>query len=237
MELASQHPRVSFLRPSIGVGGHCIPVDPWLLHQVAPDSSPLIGTARQVNRNRERLTASRIRDDLEGAPAPVVVLAGVAYKPDVSDVRESPTLRIAAMLESAGVAVRLYDPLALPDQDDLMTVVGGAHLLAVTVPHQKMVESIRGPRERIESAMSRLLDGIPSTVPVRCFRLASTWCRLRRAHRNLRSKGVKARWKRAQRFGTYSGVCGNDSLAYGRGAYGRLYDDPPPTRVYVPRSP
>lgn len=166
LEMASQHPRVNFLRPSIGVGGHCIPVDPWLLYQAAPESSLLIETARRVNRNREQVTTSRIMKEVESVPDAVVIIAGVAFKPDVPDIRESPAQRIAESLQTAGIEVRLYDPLALPDGDDLISLAKGAHLVSITVPHRKMMETIAGARTQIEEAMARpsILDfstGLP----------------------------------------------------------------------------
>lgn len=153
LAMASRHPRVSYLSPSIGVGGQCVPIDPWFLHQVAPESSQLIETAREVNLRREVTTAERIIEELETLGGSVVVLAGIAYKPNVPDTRESPAMRIVQLLKAHGLEVRVHDPVAYPDGGDLISLVHGADLLAVLVPHRKMVESISGSIDEVRDVM------------------------------------------------------------------------------------
>lgn len=152
LEMASRHPRVDYLRPSIGVGGHCIPVDPWFLHQAAPHLTPMIVSAREANVARETLTAERIKAFLSGTD-PTVVLAGIAYKPDVADSRESPALRIKGLLVESGVDVRIYDPIVGTDSDPVWEVAEDADLVAVTVAHTKMIETLKAEQDRIEAVM------------------------------------------------------------------------------------
>src|SRR5262249_33778112 len=61
IELANHHPRVSLLKPGIGVGGHCIPIDPWFISEVAPEQTDLIPTARRINDRMPHVIAGRIR--------------------------------------------------------------------------------------------------------------------------------------------------------------------------------
>ncbi|MEH3147866.1 MAG: UDP-N-acetyl-D-mannosamine dehydrogenase [Methylobacterium frigidaeris] len=96
--LANLHPRVDILSPGAGVGGHCIPVDPWFIHEALPNHTPLIRTAREVNDNKPLYVAERIAAASARFPAPVIAVLGLAYKPNVDDLRESPALRVAGEL-------------------------------------------------------------------------------------------------------------------------------------------
>src|SRR5437773_5879490 len=110
IELANAHPRVDILRPGIGVGGHCIPVDPWFLTEVDPVHTELIATARRVNDAMPPRTAAKLRNQVARIPSPVIVIIGMAYKPETDDIRDSPALQIAKMLREDGYEVRQYDP-------------------------------------------------------------------------------------------------------------------------------
>ena len=99
IELANKHPRVNILRPSAGVGGHCIAVDPWFLAESFPQHSELIKTARIVNDNRPKEIVAQIQKTLPSFDKPAnVLLLGLTYKPNVDDLRESPALEIAKTL-------------------------------------------------------------------------------------------------------------------------------------------
>lgn len=104
IRLANHHPRVSILQPGAGVGGHCIAVDPWFIVDKTPDLARIIRTAREVNDHKPKWVADRIREAIaskrsesetgEGRRVKVAVL-GLAFKPNIDDLRESPALHIA----------------------------------------------------------------------------------------------------------------------------------------------
>ncbi|WP_411338706.1 UDP-N-acetyl-D-mannosamine dehydrogenase [Sphingopyxis sp. J-6] len=105
--LANRHPRVNILQPGPGVGGHCIAVDPWFIVSSAPDEARLIRTARVVNDDKphhilakvDRAVAAHL-DAHAAKDAGQVVIAcyGLAFKPDIDDLRESPALEIVRTL-------------------------------------------------------------------------------------------------------------------------------------------
>jgi UDP-N-acetyl-D-mannosaminuronic acid dehydrogenase len=95
IELANLHPRVNILSPGAGVGGHCIPIDPWFIHHAAPHCTPLIRTAREVNLGKTDWVVQQIRREADLRPNARVALLGLAYKPDIDDLRESPAMHVA----------------------------------------------------------------------------------------------------------------------------------------------
>jgi UDP-N-acetyl-D-mannosaminuronic acid dehydrogenase len=115
--LANRHPRVEILRPGAGVGGHCIPIDPWFLVQTAPEEAALLRTARAVNDARPARIAARVAALAARFRAPRIACYGLAYKPDVEDVRESPAVEaVARIAQETGAEVEVVDPhlAALP---------------------------------------------------------------------------------------------------------------------------
>jgi len=110
IELANRHPRVKILNPGPGVGGHCISVDPWFFVEAAPDLTKLIHTARSVNDSQPRFVCdllSRMVGDISGKK---IAALGLAYKPDVDDLRESPAVETVKLLRDMGSQVNIYDP-------------------------------------------------------------------------------------------------------------------------------
>lgn len=102
--LANRHPRVNILQPGPGVGGHCIAVDPWFIVASAPDEAKLIATARQVNDHKPEWVIEKVNKAilafLQANPNKTVkdvtiACFGLAFKPDIDDLRESPALEIA----------------------------------------------------------------------------------------------------------------------------------------------
>lgn len=119
IRLANRHPRVNILEPGPGVGGHCIAVDPWFIVSGAPDEARLIRTAREVNDYKPQWVLEKIRRAIRthrtrgvGANDPVhVALLGLAFKPDVDDLRESPAVAIAvALMREPGCALLIAEP-------------------------------------------------------------------------------------------------------------------------------
>jgi UDP-N-acetyl-D-mannosaminuronic acid dehydrogenase len=107
--LANRHPRVDILRPGPGVGGHCIPVDPWFLVESNPELARMIHTARQVNDDQPVWVAERAMAELEGIKEPKVSVWGVAYKGNVDDARETPATKVIEALEGQGAKVSVVD--------------------------------------------------------------------------------------------------------------------------------
>jgi UDP-N-acetyl-D-mannosaminuronic acid dehydrogenase len=109
IRLANRHPRVNILSPGPGVGGHCIPVDPWFLVEAAPDEAQLMRAARRVNDFQPLWVAQRTMSAVGGAADPKISVWGVAYKGDVDDARETPALRVIEALQAKGARVSALD--------------------------------------------------------------------------------------------------------------------------------
>ncbi len=107
IRLANRHPRVNILSPGPGVGGHCIAVDPWFIVHSAPELTPLIRTARNVNDAKIDYVVGHAADLIAANPGRVALL-GLAFKANVDDFRESPALKVAADL-----ATRFGDRIAI----------------------------------------------------------------------------------------------------------------------------
>ncbi len=113
--LANRHPRVKILQPGCGVGGHCIAVDPWfIVHQGGADAK-LIRSAREVNDRKAEWVVEKVKSTAaEWKQAhgrdPIVACMGLAFKPDIDDLRESPALQIAKALNAAGVQMVCVEP-------------------------------------------------------------------------------------------------------------------------------
>ena len=99
IELANRHPRVDILQPGPGVGGHCIAVDPWFIAHSAPERTPLIQAARQVNSGKPRWVAEQVVAACHGLDHPTIACLGLAYKADVGDLRESPAIAVIERLQ------------------------------------------------------------------------------------------------------------------------------------------
>lgn len=95
IKLANKHPRVNILQPGCGVGGHCIAVDPYFIVSDYPMESKIIGTAREVNNYKsfwcaEKIQNAKLQFELQNGRKPKVALMGLAFKPNIDDLRESP---------------------------------------------------------------------------------------------------------------------------------------------------
>jgi len=156
IELANKHPRVDILSPGIGVGGHCIPIDPWFIKEVDPANSRLIFISRLINDEMPSRVAARIRRAVREVPVPRIVALGAAYKPNVDDPRESPAIKIVELLRDDGYDVAHYDPLIEGmEYPSLIEAARGADLLAILVPHRVILEELARCRAEVEAAMRR----------------------------------------------------------------------------------
>lgn len=114
IRIANKHPRVNILQPGPGVGGHCISVDPWFLVGDYPDLTNLIHTARKINDSMPTHVLGRIRDIMREhkiTDISKIGVYGLAYKENVDDTRESPTLQLLERMdEHLAIGVKVYDP-------------------------------------------------------------------------------------------------------------------------------
>lgn len=112
IELANHHPRVDILAPGPGVGGHCIAVDPWFIVACAPEESRLIRTAREVNDAKPVRVAAQIVDRARAFVAPRIACLGLAFKPNIDDLRESPAIEVVEHLarDLDGVDIDCVEP-------------------------------------------------------------------------------------------------------------------------------
>ena len=106
IDLANKHPRVNILQPGSGVGGHCIAVDPYFITADFPMESQIIGKAREINNYKAFWCAEKTQNAIKAFEVkeqrePVVALMGLAFKPNIDDLRESPAKYIAAKVMQA----------------------------------------------------------------------------------------------------------------------------------------
>jgi len=121
IRLANRHPRVNILQPGPGVGGHCIAVDPWFIIHGAPEHTPLIRIARDVNDGKTGHVLEKASLMIDEMPGADIACFGLAFKANIDDFRESPALKIAAQLAKRyGKRIKIVEPFAsfLPSEFD-----------------------------------------------------------------------------------------------------------------------
>lgn len=126
--LANRHPRVKILQPGPGVGGHCIPVDPWFIVSSAPELSDLIRASRKVNMHKTHFVVDKIKSEVRAAGGKTVVCLGCAFKPNVDDFRESPAIDVISELAAdKNLKIFVVEPYAkkLPES---LAHFGNIHL-------------------------------------------------------------------------------------------------------------
>lgn len=148
IELANRHPRVNILQPGPGVGGHCIAVDPWFIVARDPKNARMIRSAREVNIGKTDWVIEQIESvivDLtkRNGKQPVVACLGLAFKPDIDDLRESPALQIANALRVAGHQIIAVEPnIEIHDEFeivDLENALNIAELVVILVKHRQFL--------------------------------------------------------------------------------------------------
>ena len=139
--MANKHPRVKILKPGIGVGGHCIPIDPWFIAEVAPNETALIPVARRINDRQPERVAAKIRKAVAHIADPCLAIYGVTYKPDVNDQRESPAWQVVELLRQDGYRLDIYDPVAGPmPRGNPIAFAKGHDALVILVEHSEIVD-------------------------------------------------------------------------------------------------
>jgi UDP-N-acetyl-D-mannosaminuronic acid dehydrogenase len=161
IELANKHPRVSILAPGPGVGGHCIPVDPLFLSDANPFVTELIQAARRVNDRMPHRIVRRLAELVEPNRGRKIALLGAAYKADVDDARESPTVRIDALLRERGYITTIYDPHVTqfhrPLCQSVAEAASDADALVLITPHAAF-QAIRPGEIAALMRVRRLID-------------------------------------------------------------------------------
>lgn len=146
IELANCHPRVNILTPGVGVGGHCIAVDPWFIYEQFPEEAKVIHAARLRNETKPQFVAERIIASLSKVTDTVGVL-GLSYKPDVDDMRESPSIELCHALQKKGVNLVACEPFAEQAEVDGIPnvsfdeILQKADFLVVTLGHSLFKEN------------------------------------------------------------------------------------------------
>lgn len=169
--LANRHPRVNILQPGAGVGGHCIAVDPWFIVDTTPDEARIIRTAREVNDYKPHWVLEKVKTAILDAMAQKpgstmadikVACMGLAFKPDIDDLRESPSLEIVKKLEGLECEVLCVEPHieSLPQGFkkaklfSLEQALRSADIVCVLVKHTNFIENlelIRGKNSIIDA--------------------------------------------------------------------------------------
>lgn len=149
IRIANYHPRVKIHSPGPGVGGHCVSVDPWFFVEGAPDLSLLIARARQVNDMQPEFVVETVKkaiggDSPMGLSGKKIAALGLAFKPNVDDVRESPAVEVIHLLTKAGAAVKAFEPFkpaaVIPGVDAVATLelaVEDADVVLLLVNHSQ----------------------------------------------------------------------------------------------------
>lgn len=147
IRIANKHPRVDILQPGPGVGGHCIPVDPWFLVGDYPETASFVRLALQTNASMPEYVLHRAHEAMRenGITDPSKVgVYGLTYKEDVDDVRESPTLQMLEAQEEhlGGCPMKVYDPWVesdvVPNQVHSMEeFLEGLEMVIVMVGHSQ----------------------------------------------------------------------------------------------------
>jgi UDP-N-acetyl-D-mannosaminuronic acid dehydrogenase len=172
ISIANRHPRVNILNPGPGVGGHCISVDPWFFVEAAPDLANLIRTARQVNDSQPTFVVDLIHRVLGDMQGKHIALLGLAYKPDVDDLRESPAVAIARLLVKEGAQVKAFEPfkpdfsiLGVTMVSTLEEAICDAEVVVLLVGHNQFMNLI--PSQFMKLTKARLMiDAVNGFSPI-----------------------------------------------------------------------
>ena len=165
IRLANLHPRINILSPGPGVGGHCISVDPWFFVETAPEITPLIYNARRVNDEQPHFVLEKVKQALGNLEGKKIAALGLAYKPDVDDLRESPAIKVVRLLQEAGAVVKAWEPFnpdaSLKDIDmspSFEEAVKDSDSILILVKHTDFVNI--NPNQLLESTSARTVIDI-----------------------------------------------------------------------------
>jgi UDP-N-acetyl-D-mannosaminuronic acid dehydrogenase len=162
IRLANRHPRINILQPGPGVGGHCISVDPWFFVETAPELTSLIYHARQVNDEQPQFVIDKIKQALGSLKDKKIAALGLAYKPNVDDLRESPAVEVVHLLHKEGAQVHAWEPFK-PDANlagirsatSLDSAIQDADALLLLVKHAEFTKL--DPSEILSKSTARIV--------------------------------------------------------------------------------
>ena len=148
ISLANKHPRVNILQPGCGVGGHCIAVDPYFISSAFPNEAKIIAQARSINNYKSEWCVEKAKNailsfELDNGKKPQVALMGLAFKPNIDDLRESPAMKIANHLvtEMPDVKFNIVEPniSSHPDFDivDFQTAFEQSDIVVYLTAHKQ----------------------------------------------------------------------------------------------------
>lgn len=137
-KLANRHPRVNLHAAGPGVGGHCISVDPWFLVEQFPEITQVIQSARRRNDAMPAHVVAGILGLVAGIENPKIAVLGLAFKGNVDDMRESPSLKVIELLQAKGVRLAVHDPYVRRSPVELVSIeecFKGADCITVLTDH------------------------------------------------------------------------------------------------------
>jgi UDP-N-acetyl-D-mannosaminuronic acid dehydrogenase len=146
IRLANKHPRVNILQPSTGVGGHCIAVDPWFIISQDSKNTKLIHSAREVNNYKTKWVINKIKDKAVNyftrtGIKPKIICLGLAFKPNIDDLRESKAVEVAEKLLEAGYEIRAVEPNIESHKNiplcNLSDAIEQADIICILVKHSQ----------------------------------------------------------------------------------------------------
>lgn len=143
IELANRHPRVNIHTPGPGVGGHCLAVDPYFIIEKAPELSPLISNAREINNSMPDFVLQCVESILDKGTK--IAVFGLTYKGNIDDVRESPAMEIVSLLADKEFDLSIHDPHVTEDQVNfpLQTfedAISNAECILILTDHKEFKE-------------------------------------------------------------------------------------------------
>ena len=162
IKLANKQPRVNILQPGTGVGGHCIAVDPWFIVSQNKEKAKLIQTAREINNYKTKWVIDKIKNHVDryqkNRIKPKIAFLGLAFKPNIDDLRESKALEVAETLLAEGYEVISVEPNIQSHKNlkilNLFDAIDQADLICLLVKHREFLE----PEVKKKLMKSQVLD-------------------------------------------------------------------------------
>lgn len=167
ISLANRHPRINILKPGSGVGGHCIAIDPWFIVAQGKEDARIIRTAREINNRKPLWVIEKVIQAVKefkdrNNKEPRVACMGIAFKPDIDDLRESPSLFIVQQLIAKGIDLLVCEPNvkhhkthmltnyeeAIIQADIIVFLVAHREFKTIKIPEKKQVIDICGVRSK-----------------------------------------------------------------------------------------